>query len=43
MAVELDDRWGGGLGASDIWLGLLAALSFGYAGAVILGLITVGP
>jgi bifunctional enzyme CysN/CysC len=44
VAVELDDRWnGGGLGASDIWLGLLAALSFAYAGAVILGLITVGP
>jgi bifunctional enzyme CysN/CysC len=43
VAVELDESWGGGKSTQHIWLGLFAALSFGCAGAVILGLITAGP
>jgi bifunctional enzyme CysN/CysC len=40
VAVELDDRWGhAGLDASTIWFGALAALSFGYAAAIVFGLI----
>jgi bifunctional enzyme CysN/CysC len=40
VAVELDDRWGHtGLDASTVWFGLLATLSFGYAAAVVFGLI----
>jgi bifunctional enzyme CysN/CysC len=40
VAVELDDRWGhAGPDASTVWLGALAALSFGYAAAIVFGLI----
>jgi bifunctional enzyme CysN/CysC len=40
VAVELDDRWDRpDNGGSRIWLGALAALSLGYAAAVVLGLI----
>jgi bifunctional enzyme CysN/CysC len=40
VAVELEDRWGHpGLDASAIWFGALATLSFGYAAAIVLGLI----
>jgi bifunctional enzyme CysN/CysC len=40
VAVELDDRWGhAGLDAESLWFGALAALSFGYATAVVFGLI----
>jgi bifunctional enzyme CysN/CysC len=40
VAVELDDRWGhAGFDVSRIWLGAMAAGSFGYAAAVVLGLI----
>jgi bifunctional enzyme CysN/CysC len=40
VAVELEDRWGrAGLDASRLWFGALAALSFGYAAAVVLGLL----
>ena len=44
VAVELDDRWTGNDGrrTSHIWLGALAALSFAYAVAVVLGLIAMG-
>jgi bifunctional enzyme CysN/CysC len=40
VTVELDDRWRhAGLDASTVWLSALAALSFGYAAAIVLGLI----
>ena len=41
VAVELEDRWDRpDNGASRLWLGAaLAALSFGYAAALVLGLI----
>jgi len=40
VPVELDDRWGHGrLDASTIWFGAMAALSFGYAAAIVFGLI----
>jgi bifunctional enzyme CysN/CysC len=40
VAVELDDRWGhAGFDVSRIWLGAMAAGSFGYAAAIVLGLI----
>jgi bifunctional enzyme CysN/CysC len=41
VAVELEDRWGhrGRLDASTLWLGAMATLSFGYAAAIVLGLI----
>jgi bifunctional enzyme CysN/CysC len=40
VAVELEDRWGrAGRDASSVWLGALAALSFGFAAAVVLGLL----
>ena len=40
VAVELDDRWGhGGIDASTVWFGALAVLSFGYAAAIVFGLI----
>ena len=44
VAVELDDGWTGtdGRRTSHIWLGALAALSFAYAVAVVLGLIAMG-
>jgi hypothetical protein len=39
VAVELDDRWEhAGLNASTVWFGALAALSFGYAAAIVFGL-----
>jgi bifunctional enzyme CysN/CysC len=42
VAAELDDRWGhAGLDASSIWFGAMAALSFGYAAAIVFGLISV--
>ncbi|HEX5958368.1 MAG TPA: GTP-binding protein, partial [Hyphomicrobiaceae bacterium] len=44
VQVELEDRWGhGGIDGQAIWLGTLAALSFGYAAAVILGLVSAVP
>ena len=40
VAVELEDRWArSGLDPSAIWLGLLAVLSFGYAAAIVFGLV----
>jgi bifunctional enzyme CysN/CysC len=40
VAVELEDRWASpGLDAQTIWFGALATLSFGYAAAIVLGLI----
>jgi bifunctional enzyme CysN/CysC len=40
VAVELDDRWEhAGLNASTVWFGALAALSFGYAAAIVFGLV----
>jgi bifunctional enzyme CysN/CysC len=40
VAVELEDRWGyAGRDASSLWLGALAALSFGFAAAIVLGLL----
>ena len=39
VAVELEDRWVHGRDASTLWLGALAALSFGFAAAVVLGLL----
>jgi bifunctional enzyme CysN/CysC len=40
VAVELEDRWGHTrCDASTLWLGTLAALSFGFAAAVVLGLL----
>jgi hypothetical protein len=40
VAVELEDRWGrAGLDASSLWLGALAALSFGFAAAIVLGML----
>jgi bifunctional enzyme CysN/CysC len=40
VTVELEDRWGhGGIDASTIWFGALATLSFGYAAAIVFGLI----
>jgi bifunctional enzyme CysN/CysC len=40
VAVELDDHWGhAGLDASTVWFGALAALSFGYAAAIVFGLV----
>jgi bifunctional enzyme CysN/CysC len=40
VAVEIDDRWGhSGLDASSIWFGAMAAVSFGYAAAIVFGLI----
>jgi bifunctional enzyme CysN/CysC len=39
VAVELEDRWqaAGRIDARSIWLGILAALSFGFATAIVLG------
>jgi bifunctional enzyme CysN/CysC len=40
VAVELEDRWARArFDPSAIWLGLLAALSFGYAAAIVFGLV----
>jgi sulfate adenylyltransferase subunit 1 len=40
VAVELDDRWRQtGRDASHFWFAMLAALSFGYAAAIVFGLI----
>jgi bifunctional enzyme CysN/CysC len=40
VAVELDDRWGhSGLDTSSLLLGAMAAVSFGYAAAIVFGLI----
>jgi bifunctional enzyme CysN/CysC len=41
VAVEIEDRWqgGGGIDARTVWLGLLATLSFGYAAAIVLGIV----
>ncbi len=44
VTVELEDSWRqGGIDGQAIWLGTLATLSFGYAAAVILGLVSVVP
>jgi bifunctional enzyme CysN/CysC len=38
VAVEMEDKWQGrGMDAHAIWLGILAALSFGFATAVMFG------
>jgi bifunctional enzyme CysN/CysC len=40
VAVELEDRWShGGIDAQTVWFGALATLSFGYAAAIVFGLI----
>jgi len=40
VSVELEDAWGrAGLDAATIWLWLMAVLSFGFIGAVLLGLV----
>jgi hypothetical protein len=38
VAVEMEDKWQGrGMDAHAVWLGILAALSFGFATAVVFG------
>jgi bifunctional enzyme CysN/CysC len=38
VAVEIEDRWQAGrIDARSVWLGILAALSFGFATAIVLG------
>jgi bifunctional enzyme CysN/CysC len=40
VAVEIDDRWGSaGIDPTTVWLGLMGALSFGFVGAILFGLI----
>ena len=40
VAVEIDERWGGArIDPTSVWLGLLGALSFGYVGAILFGLV----
>jgi bifunctional enzyme CysN/CysC len=40
VAVEIDDAWGNaGIGPATVWLGLMGALSFGFVGAILFGLI----
>ena len=40
VAVELEDRWArAGFDPSTVWLKVLAALSFGYAAAIVFGLV----
>ncbi len=38
VAVEIEDRWQAGrIDARTVWLGILAALSFGFATAIVFG------
>jgi bifunctional enzyme CysN/CysC len=40
VAVEIEDRWNGaGIDAARLWPGLLAALSFAYAAAIVFGIV----
>jgi bifunctional enzyme CysN/CysC len=40
VAVEIDDTWrSGGIDPTTVWLGLIGALSFGFVGAILLGLV----
>jgi bifunctional enzyme CysN/CysC len=40
VAVEVEDSWRtSGLDSATVWLGILTALSFGYVGAVLFGLV----
>jgi bifunctional enzyme CysN/CysC len=40
VAVEIEDRWqGAGVDARTVWLGIFTALSFGYAAAIVLGIV----
>ena len=40
VAVEMEDAWGRiGIDAATVWLWVMAALSFGFVGAILLGLV----
>jgi hypothetical protein len=40
VAVEIEDAWGQiGIDAANLWQWLMAILSFGFVGAILLGLV----